>query len=794
MTRILMSILLFLMASLGFAQNTITGIIQSNESKNIDFAEVYLLDKEDSLVQNTFTDETGAFLFKEVASGAYKLQIHYFAQLALEQQIEVPQDNQLGILKIDNNDKLDEIVLEARAKLIERQVDRLVFNVENSVTALGGDALDALKNTPQLTVSNENINIAGKSSMQVMVDDRIIKMSGEDLMNYLKSIPASNIKKIEVITNPPSKYEAAGNSGLINIVLKEAKQDAWSSTLRSSYRQATYASFNNGANFSYDKNKLAALVDVYQYDGKNIYENDINYLYPTEDWKENMRNKNSYNGFGGLMTLNYKIDDKNKIGLQYNGGKNDSKSDEKNTTHSYTNNELIKDYLTKSNSSGANQYHSLNLNFDHKFDTLGKKVTADLDYWTNTGDEKSPFVSDMNNIGTGIHNLTSAINNSDRNMDNFSGKIDFYMPYKSGVLEYGAKASSTQTAYNLFSEFINVPNNQITLSQYDKFKYKENIQALYASYSMNLSDKWMTKVGLRAEYTQTESNSVKNNQVNTNDYFKLFPTVYVQYKANDNHTFNANFGRRIQRPGYWEMNPNRWYNNATSYGEGNPFLQPAFVYNFELNYSYSDYLHVKAYYQNMENGYGQITEHNVEEQTQVFKRQNYYKADYLGLTISSTLKPFAWLESNNEFGINYNKSKNNTPLLAAEYSGSSAYVRSFNSLTFTADKTFLGEVNFRYSFAGTTREFTSTPEYYLDLGLKYLALNKKLTIGLTFEDIFKKDFNTMRSETQGIKQSFTQYYDTQLVRLSLSYRFGNSKINVYQRQTSNQEESSRGGS
>lgn len=794
MTRILMSILLFLMASLGFAQNTITGIIQSNESKSIDFAEVYLLDKEDALVQNTFTDETGAFLFKEVASGAYKLQIHYFAQLALEQQIEVPQDNQLGILKIDNNDQLDEIVLEARAKLIERQVDRLVFNVENSVTALGGDALDALKNTPQLTVSNESINIAGKSSMQVMVDDRIIKMSGEDLMNYLKSIPASNIKKIEVITNPPSKYEAAGNSGLINIVLKEAKQDAWSSTLRSSYRQATYASFNNGANFSYDKNKLAALVDVYQYDGKNIYENDINYLYPTEDWKENMRNKNSYNGFGGLMTLNYKIDDKNKIGLQYNGGKNDSKSDEKNTTHSYTNNELIKDYLTKSNSSGANQYHSLNLNFDHKFDTLGKKVTADLDYWTNTGDEKSPFVSDMNNIGTGIHNLTSAINNSDRNMDNFSGKIDFYMPYKSGVLEYGAKASSTQTAYNLFSEFINVPNNQITLSQYDKFKYKENIQALYASYSMNLSDKWMTKVGLRAEYTQTESNSVKNNQVNTNDYFKLFPTVYVQYKANDNHTFNANFGRRIQRPGYWEMNPNRWYNNATSYGEGNPFLQPAFVYNFELNYSYSDYLHVKAYYQNMENGYGQITEHNVEEQTQVFKRQNYYKADYLGLTISSTLKPFAWLESNNEFGINYNKSKNNTPLLAAEYSGSSAYVRSFNSLTFTADKTFLGEVNFRYSFAGTTREFTSTPEYYLDLGLKYLALNKKLTIGLTFEDIFKKDFNTMRSETQGIKQSFTQYYDTQLVRLSLSYRFGNSKINVYQRQTSNQEESSRGGS
>ena len=794
MIRILISALLFLLTSLGFAQNTIIATIQNKENKTIDFAEVYLLDEQDSLIQSTFTNESGGFNFKEVASGNYKLQIHYFAKLALEQSINVQNNTDLGILKIDNSSQLDEIVLEARAKLIERQVDRLVFNVENSVTALGGDALDALKNTPQLNISNESINIAGKSSVQVMINDRIIQMSGEDLMNYLKSIPASNIKKIEVITNPPAKYEASGNSGLINIVLKEAKQDAWSSTLRSSYRQATYGTFNNGVNFSYDKNKLSALVDIYQYDGKNIYTNDINYLYPTEDWQENMHNKNSYKGFGGLLTLNYKINDKNSIGLQYNGGDNDSKSDEKNQTHSYSNQELIKEYFTKSDSKGENQYHSLNLNFDHKFDTIGKKVTVDLDYWANKGKEQSPFLSDMNNIAQQQHSITKAINDSDRDIDNISGKVDFYMPYKFGTLEYGAKASSTNTNYNVFSEFKDVSNNQITLSQKDEFKYKESIQAVYASYSVDFSKKWMGKVGLRGEYTQTESNSVKNNQVDKNDYFKIFPTVYIQYKPNDNHSFNANFGRRIQRPGYWEMNPNRWYNNATSYGEGNPFLQPAFVYNFELNYSYSDYLHVKAYYQNMQDGYGQITVHDVENQTQIFKRLNYYKANYLGLVISSTIKPFTWLESNNEFGITYNESKNNTDLLAPSFSGSSSYFKSYNSLTFSADKTFLGEVNFRYSFASKVREYRSTPEYYVDLGFKYLAFDKKLTIGLAFEDIFNRDFNTMRSEIQGVKQSFTQYYDTQLVRLSLSYRFGNSKINVSQRQTSNQEESGRGGS
>ena len=158
--------------------------------------------------------------------------------------------------------EIQEITIEGRKKLVEKKVDRIVFNVENSVKATGGDALDALKATPNVQVRNENISITGKNSIQIMVNDKIIQLGGAELTNYLKSIASENIQKIEVITTPPSKYDAEGNGGLINIVLKKPKYDNWNTTLRSSYRQGMVASFRNGANFSYRKNKFSVLADL----------------------------------------------------------------------------------------------------------------------------------------------------------------------------------------------------------------------------------------------------------------------------------------------------------------------------------------------------------------------------------------------------------------------------------------------------------------------------------------------------------------------------------------------------
>lgn len=190
--------------------------------------------------------------------------------------------------------------------------------------------------------------------MNVLMKDRIVQMSGNDLTNYLKSIPSANIKKIEVITNPPAKYEAEGNSGLINIVLKEAKQNAWSTTLRSSYTQGVYGILNDGINFSYSKDKFSALVDLSHYKGNNIYTNDMNFDYPTEHWNQKVRNKKIYRGLSGLTTLSYNINDKNTVGIQFNGGLIYNGGKEKTRTISNQNGQIIKDFCTNSRIGGDN--------------------------------------------------------------------------------------------------------------------------------------------------------------------------------------------------------------------------------------------------------------------------------------------------------------------------------------------------------------------------------------------------------------------------------------------------------
>ena len=158
--------------------------------------------------------------------------------------------------------QIQEVEIVAKKKLIERKVDRLVFNVENSISATGGDALDALKITPGIRVQNNQVSMIGKSGMAVMVDDKLIQLSGDDLVNYLKTIPSDNIKNIEVITTPPAKYDAQGNSGIINIRLKRAKHNSWNSSIRSTYTQTTYPAGSLGGSFNYNKNKISIESDL----------------------------------------------------------------------------------------------------------------------------------------------------------------------------------------------------------------------------------------------------------------------------------------------------------------------------------------------------------------------------------------------------------------------------------------------------------------------------------------------------------------------------------------------------
>ncbi|OUD36895.1 carboxypeptidase-like regulatory domain-containing protein, partial [Flavobacterium psychrophilum] len=196
-----------------FSQVTISGQIKDKKNKPIEFLEIQLQNNDSIIVKSELTNVDGKFTIL-TEKGEYQLIIKQLGKVLQKQKITAKQDTYIGVIQIiETQQQLEEVIIASKKKLIERKVDRLIFNVENSISASGGDAIDALKITPSIRVQNDKITMIGKSGMSIMIDDKLIQLSGYDLVNFLKTISSDNIKNIEVITTPPAKYSAEGNSG-----------------------------------------------------------------------------------------------------------------------------------------------------------------------------------------------------------------------------------------------------------------------------------------------------------------------------------------------------------------------------------------------------------------------------------------------------------------------------------------------------------------------------------------------------------------------------------------------------
>lgn len=406
--------------------------------------------------------------------------------------------------------ELQEVTITGKKKLIERKVDRTVFNVENSVAAQGGDAMDALKVTPGVKINGNDIKLTGKNSVKVMVNDKIVQLGGEELQNYLKSIPTANIQKIEVITNPPAKYDAEGNSGLINIQLKEVKQDNWSATLRSSYQQGFYAQFVEGAGFSYRKNKLAVLADLNYGSGDWIYTNDIHYYYPEERWDQTIFKRTNRKSLSPLMNISYDISEKTTLGAQFSGAFTKRKSNDYNDnfSHSYSDNSRLKYYKTYGEEHKSPEIISLNLNLSHKLGKDGQKFSVDADYFESELPQQNVLNSTLSDYEANSVDNQFADNNSSQNITNYSLKTDWEFPLKWAEISFGGKISNITTVNLVDTKFFRIPTNILLSSRDDHFEYTENNEAFYLNASKNLGKKWEAKAGLRGEYTQTKAHSL----------------------------------------------------------------------------------------------------------------------------------------------------------------------------------------------------------------------------------------------------------------------------------------------
>lgn len=687
--------------------------------------------------------------------------------------------------------QIQTIELKANKKLVERKTDRLVFNVENSVSATGGDALDVLRVTPSLKVQNDQISIIGKNGISVMIDDRLIQLSGNDLINFLKTIKTDDIKSIEVITNPPAKYDAQGNSGIVNIKLKKAKKNNISGSLITSYTQATHPLGSIGGGLNYQKDKLTITSNLNYNNGSIAPYQEYTIYYPNYTWFESNNKRQFINSLNGRIALDYQVSTKTSMGIQYSGVINKPIVRGKNISYITNNKSSNLDSLiiTPSRLEMERKTHSLNFHSVTKVDTLGTKYSVDIDYFKFQSDLNSNFNTNtyLPNYIPIPNSYISANNLSNQNIDVYTAKLDYEMPLKWINLSFGGKISFINNDSKVSYFDTTHTNPVLDPSKSNIFNYKENTQALYVSGNKKLSEKWDLQTGLRIENTQTKGYSATLNQTNKNNYTKLFPTFYLTYKATENSTFGMNYSRRIDRPSYSNLNPFRFYSSRYNYSEGNPFLQPFYIDNAEISFTHKSY-YTSIYTTYMTNGIDQVTFVSNNNPIQRVIPYNFYKQLNVGTSHNYTFNKWNWLESNNSATLFYSKTTSDLENTLPKIEKWTVFLSSNNS--FVINKTIKAELNFTYQSPAVAGSYTTNSWYYIDVGVRYTTPNKKLNIALNAMDIFRTNKVTFTQIVNGIKQKSYDYADTQKVRLSLSWNFG-KQLKTEKRKQSNEEEKGR---
>ncbi|GIQ61383.1 TonB-dependent receptor [Flavobacterium collinsii] len=790
-------LLLVLLSSVLSAQVKVTGKVTSKDNNPIEFAEVILIGKDSAAIKSELTNEKGDFVL-ESQPGVYELQVRQANKTIASRNIELNADLDLGNIVVDAAIVLESVVVVGKKKLIERKVDRVVFNVENSISATGGDALEALRITPGIKVQNDNIAIIGKSSVAVMVDDKIIQLSEEDLANFLKSIPSDIIKSIEVITTPPAKYEAAGNSGMVNIKLKKAKKDSWNALIGTTFLQRTYSDGAVLGSFNYNKNKLSISSSL-NYKNGTRYVNQDNYTYfPDGLWHTSEPDKEKYARVNGKLTIDYQISPKWIMGGQFLYNNNDSKNTESPFTGvtDYTTGRLNR-YLKSDGKEVQNpNIKSLSFYNEFKLDTIGKKLTLNLDYF-NFNNKDVRTYNGISVIEVPLpysEKYYAGINDNSQDINNFSGKLDIDYPTKWAVLSFGSKISNSQTHNDIFafnSGLVDNPPSEFILSK-NKFEYTENVQAFYISGNKKINEYWESQFGLRMEATQTKTFAESLSQSTKLDYVKFFPTAYVSYKPNDNSTYTLSYSKRIERPQFYDLNPNVTFLNPFQTIEGNPFLQPSFIDNLELTYTYKK-LETKVYFSYQDDMFNEIPITDPTTNLIRFAIDNFIDIQRYGISENFVFDKIKWWTSINTFDINYSISKSKLAITQGGQKGFNSMISTNNDFILNSKKTLLFNLNYWYSFPGNDGFYKNDAMSSLSLTLQYLLLDKDLTLSLKGSDIFRTEVISINSRVNDVYNEGRYYRDRQALQFSVSYKFGNKKIKTGQRETGNEEERSRTG-
>ncbi|MGB6152326.1 MAG: outer membrane beta-barrel family protein [Pricia sp.] len=770
------------------AQFKITGSVAS-ETERIAWANVVILSEAGEMVTGGITDDSGSFSLN-VNSGTYNLVISFLGYEDFQKEISVEADVNLGVITVkESANALDEVTVSYTKKLIEQKPDRIVFNIENSIAAAGGDALDALKIAPGLRVDDNGISMLGRGNSQVMINGRIFPLTGAELVGYLNSISADDIKKIEVITNPPAKYEASGNGGLINIVLKKGVQNSWKNTISAIQNINTHSFLTVRNSLLYNKNKWNISFGLDKTDGSLEAVESFQVFYPNNTWDIDIKTKDNQDAFSGRLLVDFDLTDKTTIGMQYLGNNRQPDVQDLSISNIFNNANTLDSLLVNNGNSQQDvNSHLINLHSITELDTLGRKLSFDLDYFNYGSDQERSFRTESFSPEMEFQNINAAaITTSDQSIENLTFKGDMEHPFDFVNLSYGFLVSATKSRSEIENFTTETGTPVLDVNTSNTFSYMENNQALYLNGSKKINGQWSLQLGLRAENTQTEGFSKNLNQTNTNNYLKIFPTAYLSYEKNENNSMSLSYGKRIRRPSYRNLNPFRVFVSSNTFSEGNPFLQPSFTDVFEFKHTYKNKLTTNVFYNRTVDGAGIIFTSDVDTRTQIVTRENFYDQNSYGIGESYLFNTLNWLQSQNSATLVNIQTKLITPINAMPQNGLSFNLTSNNTISLT--ETAKLQLDASYNSPAKSDLFTIGESYSIDFGVSKSFFDKSFQVSVFAKDIFDtSSLNNLTSTVNGVRQVYGQSRNNRFIRVSVSYNFGNQKVKVQERNFGNDEE------
>ena len=749
------------------AQN-ITGNVVDEKQQILSFANIVLLKADSTYIAGTITDDAGSFSISRHHDAKY-LNVSYIGYAP--QYLEITADN-IGTIQLQPDaSMLGEVVVVGSRPVIKRDVDRLVFDVEATPLSQGSNALDLLKQTPLVKATENSIGIIGKSGVKIMLNGKLSYLSGNDLMQYLKTLQSDDVASIEVITTPPSRYDAGGNGGMINIITKRNPDEGLNGTVGASYTQRSFAGENVNATVNYRSSRTFLSVKLRQNHDKGTVDENYIIAQQQKNQTSNTQRIDTYNNYGANIAFEQQLSSASTIGAVYDFSYGRDNIDTDNRYSYMSDNALDSLLTTQSLQKGITRVHTLNAYYDLKLDTLGKKLGFVINYMHHSPDKDVDFTT--LNHSNGAKAVVREPNNIAYQI--WTGEANLELPFSWLNIETGVKYSdirniSDMRYYNLIgSDYVADPG------RCNEFDYNERTVAGYISAKRSLNSHFSVQAGLRYEHTFVKGVTPHSDveDVRT-DYGKLFPTVYLSYNMNPSNMFNINYARRINRPYFRAINPFKWYTNPNNIDEGNPLLKPSYADNVELNYIFRNNLSATVYYQREDNAYGQMMYVN-DDNTTYSTYENIYNNRQFGVNLSYNLRMFNWWNMFLTGNYVYNESEIKADGYIAQ-NGDSFDFRINNTISFDKERRFQLFLNYSHNFPYHVGITYDSSYANFSAGFKGAFLDNNLILSIYANDIFKQDFVKRKKVSLANTQHYNNYYDSRYLRISITYKWGNNKI------------------